>query len=75
VGGSEGAPSEEDLVSGGLSSLGLLLLRMAITRDVVRILVVNEDDKDNVGVAGTPNGDGDNIMMSQLVESCVEKGS
>jgi hypothetical protein len=74
VGGTEGAASEEDVVSGDSSLLGLLPLRMAITRDVVRIFVVNEDDKDKVGVADTPNGYGDNITMSQL-ESCVEKGS
>jgi hypothetical protein len=37
---------------------------MAITRDVVRLLVANEDDKDNVGVADTPNGDGNKITVS-----------
>lgn len=50
---------EEDVVSGESSSL-----RMGITSDVVRLLVANDDDKDNVGVAGTPNGDDNKITMS-----------
>jgi hypothetical protein len=37
---------------------------MTATPDVVRPLVANEEDKDDVGIAGTPNGDGKEIIVS-----------
>lgn len=38
--------------------------RTATTRDMVRLLVANEDNKNDVGITGTPNGDGNEITMT-----------
>lgn len=41
-----------------------LALRVGAIRDVVRLLLAaNEDDEDDVVVAGRPNGDGNEITM------------